>query len=120
VGVLLTLLLDTLAWHRLTLPLHRLAARLRDHSPHHRPSAPPSLDPSVDEVQVITKASAGMTPRIEQQAADELQQASAHGEMMASVADDLRTPLTALHGHLTPLAVGTSPLHERLLAAASS
>ena len=44
-----------------------------------------------------------MTRRIEQQARREQQQAKAHREMMASVAHDLRTPLTALHGHLEAL-----------------
>ena len=53
--------------------------------------------------------------------AREQQQASAHREMMASVAHDLRTPLTALHGHLEAMA-GKTPAEPgrcaRLLAAA--
>lgn len=83
-----------------------------------------------DEVQAIATAFAGMTARIEQQAARELQQASAHREMMASVAHDLRTPLTALHGHLEALAGDAGPpaaptgragpQQDRLLAAALS
>jgi K+-sensing histidine kinase KdpD len=39
--------------------------------------------------------------------------------MMASVAHDLRTPLTALHGHLEMLATGGAPA-ARLLDAALS
>ena len=45
-----------------------------------------------------------MTQRIEAQAAREQAQVDAHRETMASVAHDLRTPLTALHGHLEALA----------------
>jgi signal transduction histidine kinase len=64
-----------------------------------------SSSPSAgDEVQAIGAAFDEMTERIESQAAREQQQASAHRETMASVAHDLRTPLTALHGHLEALA----------------
>jgi len=120
VGALLTLLLGGVALRRLTRPLHHLAARMRNYSLHHSPGAPLPPDRGGDEVGAIANAYAGMTQRIEQQAARELRQASAHREMMASVAHDLRTPLTALHGHLEALAVGTSPQHDRLLAAALS
>ena len=130
IGALLTLLLGALALRRLTLPLHRLAARMRNYSLHHQPATLPPTDRGGDEVEAIANAYAGMTQRIEQQADRELQQASAHREMMASVAHDLRTPLTALHGHLEALAggagqldvsaSGTALLHGRLLAAALS
>ena len=64
----------------------------------------------------------GRTQGIEAQANREQQQASAHREMMASVAHDLRTPLTALHGHLEALAGKTTLAQpgqrERVLAAA--
>jgi signal transduction histidine kinase len=120
IGALLTLLLGALALRRLTRPLHRLAARMRNYSLHHQPATPLPPNRGGDEVRAIANAYAGMTQRIEQQADRELQQASAHREMMASVAHDLRTPLTALHGHLEALAMGSSPQHDRLLAAALS
>ena len=131
-GAMLTLVLGTLALRRLTLPLHRLARSMRDYSLNQGRAAVPAAptlaavaaDPGGDEVQAIAQAYAEMTTRIEQQATRELQQASDHREMMASVAHDLRTPLTALHGHLEALADGnsthTSTQHGRLLSAALS
>jgi signal transduction histidine kinase len=55
-------------------------------------------------VQAIDQAFVAMTERIESNAERERQQVAAHRELMASVAHDLRTPLTALHGHLEALA----------------
>jgi signal transduction histidine kinase len=82
-------------------------------------------DPS-NELQTIDRAFAAMTARIESQAEQERQQAHDHRETMASVAHDLRTPLTALHGHLEALARDGDapavapglPSRERLLHAA--
>ncbi len=124
VGLLATLLLGVVAFRRMTLPLHRLADRMRDYSVGADPAAatrralPASND---DEVQAIGAAFHEMTQRLEAQALREQRQGSAHREMMASVAHDLRTPLTALHGHLEALAgnaAGSSERHERVLAAA--
>ncbi len=109
IGALLTLALGALLLGRLTLPLHRLAARMRDYSLRQGPGPIPATRPpggQGDEVQAIAEAYDGMTQRIEQQAAREQQQSADHREMMASVAHDLRTPLTALHGHLEALASG--------------
>jgi signal transduction histidine kinase len=47
-----------------------------------------------------------LVARVESQAEREHRQMADHREMMASVAHDLRTPLTALHGHLEALAQG--------------
>ncbi len=72
-------------------------------------------------MSAISAAFDAMTQRIEAQAAREQQQASEHREMMASVAHDLRTPLTALHGQLEALAGKTlaeSGQRERVLTAA--
>ena len=124
VGLLVTLLLGVFAFRRLTLPLHRLAGRMREYSLQtlHTADAQRGRSPtSGDEVSAIAAAFDEMTQRIEAQTAREQQQASAHREMMASVAHDLRTPLTALHGHLEAMA-GKTPAGpgrcDRLLAAA--
>ena len=124
VGLLVTLLLGVFAFRRMTLPLHRLAERMRDYSVGADPSlasgrAMPATN--ADEVQAIGTAFDEMTQRLEAQALREQRQGSAHREMMASVAHDLRTPLTALHGHLEALAgnaAGPSERHARVLAAA--
>ena len=57
----------------------------------------------------MADAFADMTQRIESQAEREQRQVADHREMMASVAHDLRTPLTALHGHLEALAGEAAP-----------
>ena len=126
-ALLLTLALGAVLLRRLTLPLHRLAGRMRDYSlrskPGETPAAPPARQTG-DEVQAIADAYDGMTRRIEQQAERAHQQDSAHREMMASVAHDLRTPLTALHGHLEALAgegtaaAAPAPQRQRMLNAA--
>jgi signal transduction histidine kinase len=105
-GLLATLLLGLFTFHRLTLPLRDLAARLRGYS---RRDDPDRADPPArgDEVRALADAFADMTQRLELQAAREQRQVVDHREMMASVAHDLRSPLTALHGHLEALA------HER-------
>ncbi len=107
IGLLVTLLLGVFAFRRLTLPLRRLAARMRDYRArrdersHERTAA---LTGGADEVRDIETAFDEATQRIEAQAAREQAQTRAHRETMAGVAHDLRTPLTALHGHLEALA----------------
>ncbi len=140
IGLLVTLAVGAFAFRKLTWPLHRLAARMRDYSLRHADGAD-AADPAhdaphavADEVQAIDAAFGDMLLRIETQAAREQRQSSAHRDMMAGVAHDLRTPLTALHGHLEALAggapgqsahAGGTPGHsahagrrDRLLAAA--
>ena len=144
IGLLVTLALGAFAFRQLTRPLHRLAGRLRAYSvgvtepvepvePVEPASAAEAgvpnaaLLPAGDEVRAIGAAFDDMTRRVESQAAREQAQAHAHREMMASVAHDLRTPLTALHGHLEALlgeppaaaqAYDPDPRRERVLAAA--
>jgi signal transduction histidine kinase len=60
-------------------------------------------------VQALAEAFADMKQRIDAHAAREQRQVADHREMMASVAHDLRTPLTALHGHLEALAGAVAP-----------
>ncbi|MBE2259303.1 MAG: sensor histidine kinase [Rhodobacteraceae bacterium] len=123
-GLLVTLAVGFFALRRLTQPLHRLAGRLRDYRLRNLQAADAggsSTPTGGDEVLAIGAAFDEMTQRIEAQAAREQQQASAHREMMASVAHDLRTPLTALHGHLEALAGNTLAQpgqRQRVLAAA--
>jgi len=129
-GMLVTLLLGVFVFRRLTQPLHRLAGRLRDYSLRtlntgaaagRRVPTGEQERSTGDEVSAIGAAFDAMTQRIEAQTAREQQQASDHREMMAGVAHDLRTPLTALHGHLEALAgrgLAESGQRERVLAAA--
>lgn len=104
VGLILTLLMGVFTFRRLTLPLHRLALQLRAYGPAGNPEAPPTsaLD-SHDEVQAITQAFACMAERVQSHAEREQRQERDHRETMAGLAHDLRTPLTALHGHLEGL-----------------
>ena len=115
-GLLVTLGLGLFTFRRLTRPLHRLAQNLRDYSQRSTGAEPAegvatgtSALPVGDEVQALADAFADMTHRIESQAEREQRQVADHREMMASVAHDLRTPLTALHGHLEALAGETAP-----------
>ncbi len=117
IGLLVTLGLGLFTFRRLSLPLHQLAARLRGYSQlggapdGHATTAAASR--SGDEVQAIGAAFDDMRQRIETQAAREQRQVADHREMMASVAHDLRTPLTALHGHLEALAGDAVPDADR-------
>jgi signal transduction histidine kinase len=124
-GLLATLLIGAIAFRQLTRPLNQLAARMRAYNrcgPIAAGAQPPVISVgTTDEVHAIAIAFDGLTQRIEGQAVHEQQQTEAHREMMASVAHDLRTPLTALHGHLEALASAQSPppgIRDRMLAAA--
>ncbi len=112
-GLVVALALGGVAMLKLTQPLHSLARRMRAFSLARGEAAAPDVGargpaPSDmhDEVQTMASAFSDMTARLERQTARERDQASAHRETMASVAHDLRTPLTALHGHLEALAGG--------------
>lgn len=126
-GLFVIVGLEVFLVRRLTRPLQELARRIRDyrlkatHPGDSAESLAPSGSPGGDEVRAISAAFDAMTSRIEGQSARELEQASAHREMMAGVAHDLRTPLTALHGHLEALAgngLQHSQARDRVLATA--
>lgn len=119
IGLAVTFLLGWFTFRRLTLPLHRLAQGLRSYQ---RTGGSRQVSDDADagaavvpqpaggdEVRALAEAFADMTQRIETQAAREQRQVADHREMMASVAHDLRTPLTALHGHLEVLAGEVAP-----------
>jgi signal transduction histidine kinase len=111
IGLLATLTVGAFAFQKLTQPLRRLAVSMRDYKLRDSPAQPAETEVAPeqgkvrgDEVRNIADAFAVMTQRLEAQAAREQEQSHAHRETMAGVAHDLRTPLTALHGHLEALA----------------
>ena len=117
-----TMLAGAFAFNQLTRPLHRLARRMRDFKL--GDGVPPRVSPPGDELGAIAGAFDAMALRIEQQLQAQREQAATHREVIANVAHDLRTPLTALHGHLealaAPGAVDAGPQRQALLGAALS
>lgn len=118
-------LLGVFVFRRMTLPLRRLACEIRAYQLHVVPQQLPTLQAGEtvdrDEVRAIGDAFRDMRQRISCQNARAQQQTVAHQDMMAGVAHDLRTPLTALHGHLEALAsdAPVAPgLRARMLQAA--
>ena len=100
-GLLIAAGLGAFTFLRMTRPLLRLAERMHAYSRLHAgPEEPPAHN---GEVAVLDEAFARMTQRIEEQTGRERAQMTSHRETMAGVAHDLRTPLTALHGHLEAL-----------------
>lgn len=102
VGLLVTLVVGVFAFRRLGQPLRRLAAEM-DRYQRQAAEAAAAPQPRGDEVQALSQAFGALRTRVEQHAEREHRQMADHREMMASVAHDLRTPLTALHGHLEAL-----------------
>jgi signal transduction histidine kinase len=125
-GLLLALASGAVAFHRLTSPCIVIAQRMRSFSKDDAdatvsPTSEGRISNGGDEVQAISQAFEEMTGRLKSQAAREQQQSDAHREMMAGVAHDMRSPLTALHGQLEALAGNrsSSPASfDRMLAAA--
>jgi len=102
VALLLTLLLGAGMFHRLTRPLRQLAIRMQAFGPGANP-ANAGILPEGDEVQAIAHSFDLMAARVDEQLRAEARQQATHRDAMANVAHDLRTPLTALHGHLDAL-----------------
>ena len=126
-AVVVALAIGAVLLWQLTLPLQRLAARMHAFGiggPQPVPAAQKASS-TADEVSAIAHAFERLAERVSEQARSREAEAAAHRDVMADVAHDLRTPLTALHGHLEALArpVGAmpgAPADERqaLLAAA--
>lgn len=107
----LTLAVGAVVLRRLTRPLSRLAGRLRGFdlvAGGSQPAVASDAAPGGDEVAAIDAAFDAMVARVQRQSDAQRRQAAAHREVVAGVAHDLRTPLTALHGHLE--ALRTQPL----------
>ena len=106
-GLLITLALGVFTFRRLSLPLRRLAAAMDGYRRREPGAATTTAKPEGDEVHALAQAFGALRTRVESQDERERRQMADHREMMASVAHDLRTPLTALHGHLEALAHGS-------------
>lgn len=112
-SLLLALLVGVFAVRRLTRPLDRLAREMAQFKLDAPGSAIPMPDPDTaaplrggDEVASLAAGFARLGARLREQQGQHQRQAAAHREVIANVAHDLRTPLTALHGHLEALRAG--------------
>ena len=136
VGLLALLGVGALAVRLLTRPLQRLAREMAALSwPPHAgargadadgatagtgaagqaaaaPMKPAAVEPIAaavaDEVAALSHSFQAMAARLAQQHSEQQRQSAAHREVIANVAHDLRTPLTALHGHLEVLHAGAT------------
>ena len=115
-GLLVTVLVGALAVRALTRPLQRLAAAMGQLDLHQpcRAGPPwpasnvavPAAPAAADEVSALSHSFQAMAQRLSLQHDQQQRHAAAHREVIANVAHDLRTPLTALHGHLEALRAG--------------
>lgn len=120
-ALLLTLWIGIRLVRRMASPLRLIARRMQDFSPAVEASSVVSkrVGPwQGDEIEAISASYEAMATRIRQQMAAQVKQQALHLEVVANVAHDLRTPLTALHGHLEALerqldAAGPSPDSSR-------
>ncbi|HUG25661.1 sensor histidine kinase [Piscinibacter sp.] len=110
VALLATLLLGGLVFGKLTRPLRELAGRMRRFDLSGRGQAGIEPEARGDEIAAIGESFDAMAQRIERQMREQAEQQAAHREVIANVAHDLRSPLTALHGHLEALGRQAPPL----------
>lgn len=112
-GLLVTLLMGAWAVRALTRPLNRLAADVALFDlptlPLPQPLLPGPVPTGSDEVSALARSFQHMVQRLGAQHDQQQRQASAHREVIANVAHDLRTPLTALHGHLEAMQAALRP-----------
>jgi two-component system OmpR family sensor kinase len=95
-----TFLTGGLLFRLLTLPLRRLAARMRDWTTRTLSGSDPATVTAMDEIALLETQFEAMASRIEAQI-EELKQADAlRRELVANVSHDLRTPLASLRGYL--------------------
>ena len=116
IALVITLVVGALVFSELTLPLRRLAQRMQGFSVTGEiggmPSSPNDAVHAADEIAAISASFDAMASRIEGQIREQAEQQAAHREVIANVAHDLRTPLTALHGHLETLSRPDALLNE--------
>jgi signal transduction histidine kinase len=110
VALFATLLLGGLVFRKLTRPLRELADRMRRFSLQSGGETATEPQTDGDEIAAIAASFDAMAGRIERQMHEQVEQQAAHREVIANVAHDLRTPLTALHGHLEALSRQQPPL----------
>jgi signal transduction histidine kinase len=98
----------------LTLPLRRLAARMRAWSERFEErteTGPESGERDErDELAALAEQFTRLTARFEQQLADIAARDAQRRELIANVSHDLRTPLASLHGYLETVLLKGDPL----------
>ena len=123
VALLATLALGLLTLTQLTRPLRELARRMRRYRAGDGGSdGLPPWPAHGDEVVAMDAAFGQLTSRIEAHIDEQARSQEAHQEVVVNVAHDLRTPLTALHGHLEALQRDLGPpiTHHLRVALAQS